>query len=109
MKWAHRGKLGAALVAAILLAVDILSMNLAPQLVDHEYLQVLVVAQALIAEVPDNLVAVLDCLFLCFELGPDDIPMRDPIFHIEEEFLHLYYLCTPIRRAGIRSRRSHPR
>ena len=75
-------------IAVIRLPVDEFSMNLASQRVDHGYLQILVVAEALAAEVPDNFLAVRDRFRLCLELGPDDISVRDAVFHIEEEFLH---------------------
>src|ERR1700688_2289378 len=81
-------------------------MNFAPQRVDHGYLEVLIVAEALVAEVPGNFSAILDCFRLCFELDPDSISMGDAILHIEEELLHCYYLCTPIRRVSIRSERT---
>jgi len=79
---------GSASIAVIRLPVNELSMNFASHRVDHGYLQVLVVPEALVAEVPDNFTAVRDRFRLCSKLGPDDIPMRDAIFHIEEELLH---------------------
>jgi hypothetical protein len=78
-----------------------LSMNFAPQRVDHGYFKVLIVAEALVAEVSGNFSAILDCFCLCFELDPDSISMGDAILHIEEELLHGDYLCTPIRRVSI--------
>jgi hypothetical protein len=96
------------LIAVIHFPVNELSMNFAPQRVDHGYLEVLIVAEALVAEVPGNFSAILDCFRLCFELDPDFIPMRDAILHIEEKLLHCDYLCTPIRRVSIRSKRTVP-
>ena len=80
------------LIAVIFFPVNELSMNFAPQRVDHGYFKVLIVAEALAAEVPDNFPAVLNCFGLCIELGPDYIPVRDAIFHIEEKLLHRCYL-----------------
>jgi len=78
----------AVLIAAIFYPVNELSMNFAPQRVDHGYLEILIVAEALVAEVSGNFSAMLDCFCLCCELHPNQISMRDAIFHIEEKLLH---------------------
>jgi hypothetical protein len=70
------------------LAVNELAMNLASQRVDHGYLKVLIVAEALVAEVPGNFSAMSNRFCICLELDPNCIPMRDTIFHIEEKLLH---------------------
>src|ERR1700722_18901700 len=96
------------LIAVIFFPVNELSMNFAPQRVDHGYLEVLIVAEALVAEVPGNFSAILDCFCLCFELDPDSVSMGDAILHIEEELLHCDYLCTPIRRVSNCSKPTAP-
>jgi len=54
----------------------------------HRYLKVLVVAEALVAEVLGNFSAMPNCFCICLELDPNCISMRDAIFHIEEKLLH---------------------
>src|SRR5580704_90180 len=90
----HRGdrQTPAHLPLTTAIPVDELSMNFASQRIDHRYLKVLIVAEALVTEVPDNFSAVLNGFGLCIELGPDYIPVRDAIFHIEEKLLHRCYL-----------------
>jgi hypothetical protein len=94
------------LIAVIRFPVNKLSMNLASQLVNHRYLEVLIVTETLVAEVPDNFSAVRNCLRLCFEFNSNAISMRDAIFQVEEKFLHRDYLCAPIRHVSIRSERT---
>jgi hypothetical protein len=63
-------------------------MYFAPKRIDHRYLEVLIVAEALVAEVLGNFSAMLNRLGICLEFDPNCIPMRDAIFHIEEKLLH---------------------
>ncbi len=65
-----------------------LAMNLSPKLIAHRYLKVLIVAEALVAEVLGNFSAMPNRFCICLELDPDCISMRDTIFHIEEKLLH---------------------
>jgi hypothetical protein len=90
------------LIAVILLPVNELAMNFPPQRVDDGYLKVLVVAEALVAEVLGNFSAMPNRFCICFELDPNCISMRDAILHIEEKLLHCYTSDTPIRRVRIR-------
>jgi hypothetical protein len=94
------------LIAVIRFPVHELSMNFAPQRVDHGYLKVLIVAKALVAEVSGNFSTILDGFRLRFELDPDSISMGDAILHIEEELLHCDYLCTQMQRVNICSERT---
>src|SRR6478752_2189152 len=71
-----------------LLAVDKLPMNLAPERIDHGYLQVPVVSQAFVAEVLGKFFAVSDRFRICLELNADSVPHRNAVFHIEEKLLH---------------------
>jgi hypothetical protein len=73
---------------AVLLPVNELAINLSPKRIDHRYLKVLVVAEALVAEVLGNFFAMPDRFGICLELDPNCIPMRDAIFHVEEKLLH---------------------
>jgi hypothetical protein len=73
---------------AVLLPVNELAVNLSPKRIDHRYLKVLVVAEALVAEVLDNFFAMPNRFGICLELDPNDISMRDAIFHVEEKLLH---------------------
>jgi hypothetical protein len=68
--------------------VNELSMNLTSQGVDDGYLKVLIVAEALVAEVLGNFSAMPNRFCLCLEFDPNCISMRDAIFHIEEKLLH---------------------
>jgi hypothetical protein len=76
------------LIAVILLPVNELAMNFPPQRIDHGYLEVLVIAEALVAEVLGNFSAMPNSFRICLELDPNCISMRDAIFHIEEKLLH---------------------
>jgi hypothetical protein len=71
--------------------VDELAVNLASEVVDDRYLEVLIVVQAAVAKVPGKLLAVRDGFQVSFEVDPDPVPHRDAVFHIEKEFLH----CQP--------------
>ncbi len=65
-----------------------LAMNLSPKRIDHRYLKVFIVAEALVAEVLGNFPAMPNRFCICLELDPNCIPMRDAILHIEEKLLH---------------------
>jgi hypothetical protein len=67
-------------------------MNLATGRVDDRYLQILVVAQAVVAEVLSKLFAMIDRVGVGLEIGSDPVTERNAIFHIEKEFLHLPHL-----------------
>jgi hypothetical protein len=71
-----------------LFPVNELAINLAPKRIYHRYLEVLVVAQALVAEVLGDFFAMPDRFCIRLELDPDGISMRDAVFHIEEKLLH---------------------
>ena len=73
---------------AVLLPVNELAINLSPKRIDHRYLKVLVVAEALVAEVLGNFFAMPNRFCICLELDPNYISMRDAIFHVEEKLLH---------------------
>jgi hypothetical protein len=76
----------------ILFAVNKFAIYLAPKRIDHRYFEVLIVAEALVAEVLGYFSAMPDRFGICLELDPNRIPMRDAIFHIEEKLLHCDYL-----------------
>jgi hypothetical protein len=61
-------------------------MNFPPQHVDNGYLKVLIVAEALVAEMSSNFFAILDCFCLCFELDPNYISMLDAILLSKKNF-----------------------
>jgi hypothetical protein len=63
-------------------------MNLTSDRVDDGYLKVLIVAQAVVAEVLSELFAVLDGFQITFEVDPDPVSHRDAILHVEKELLH---------------------
>jgi hypothetical protein len=65
-----------------------LAMDFPPGRVDNGYLKVLIVPQAVVAEMLCKLSAVRDGFKIAFEVDPDPIPKRDAIFHIEKELLH---------------------
>jgi hypothetical protein len=71
--------------------VDELAVNLASEVVDDRYLEVLIVVQAAVAKVPRKLLAMCDGFQIAFEVDSDPVPHRDAVFHIEKEFLH----CQP--------------
>jgi hypothetical protein len=64
------------------------AMNLTPKRIYHGDLEVVVVAQAFVAEVLRKFFAMRNCIGICVELGPDSISVRDTVFHIEEIHLH---------------------
>jgi hypothetical protein len=70
------------------LAVNKLAMNLPPVFVDNQYLEVLVVPQAVVAEVLRDLLAVTDRFGIGVELDADAVSHRDAVFHVEKEFSH---------------------
>jgi hypothetical protein len=70
------------------LAMNKLAMNLPPVFVDNRYLKVLVVPQAIVAEVLRDLFAVTDRFSIGVELNADAVSRRDAIFHVEKEFSH---------------------
>ena len=72
----------------VLVPVNELAINLSPKRIYHRYLKVLVVAEALVAEVLGNFFAMPNRLCICLELDPDCISMRDAILHVEEKLLH---------------------
>jgi hypothetical protein len=69
-------------------AVNKLAMNLSPDFVDNQYLKVLIVPQAVVAEVLCHLFAVLDRFGIRAELNADAVSVRNAVFHIEKELLH---------------------
>jgi hypothetical protein len=74
--------------ALLRLAVNKFAVNLSSTFVDNKYFKVLIVPQAVIAEVLRHFFAVLDCLRICLELDADAVPIRDAVFHIEKELFH---------------------
>ena len=80
-------------------------MNFLPQHVDNGYLKVLIVAEALVAEMSSNFSAILIASACVLNSIPTISLCWTPSF-IEEELLHCYYLCTPIRRVSIGSERT---
>jgi hypothetical protein len=84
------------LIAVILFPVNELSMNFAPQRVDHGYLEVLIVAEALITEVPGNFSAILDCFCLCLELQTISL-CGTPSFMPKKNFC---IVITSVRQSG---------
>jgi hypothetical protein len=72
--------------------MNVFAMNLATGRVDDRYLQILVVAQAVVAEVLSKLFAMIDRVGVGLEIDSDPVPERNAIFHIEKELLHLPHL-----------------
>jgi hypothetical protein len=58
--------------------------------VDDGYLEVLIVAQALVTEMLRKLLAVCDSLKIAVEVDPDPISKRDAIFYIKKELSHCH-------------------
>jgi hypothetical protein len=90
--------------------VDELAMNFPSLRIDHGYLEVLVVTQALVTEMLGKRSAVLDCFNVGVEFDSKPVSQRNAIFHIEEECLHRRHLCSvdrapsgPIKRVRIGS------
>jgi hypothetical protein len=90
---------------AALLPVNELAINLSPKRIYHRYLEVLVVAQALVAEVLGDFFAMPDRFCIRPELDPDGISMRDAVFHIEEKLLHAITSedTNPVRQVSFRT------
>jgi hypothetical protein len=65
--------------------VDELAMNFPFLRVDHGYLKVLVVTQALVAEMLGKHSAVLDGFNVGVELDSNPVSQRNAILHIEEK------------------------
>jgi hypothetical protein len=65
-----------------------LAVNLTPAAVDDRYFKVLIVSQAVIAEILRHLFAVSNRVRVCLELDADPISHRNAISHIEEKLLH---------------------
>jgi hypothetical protein len=68
--------------------MNVFAMNLATGRVDDRYLQVLIVAQAVVAKVLCKLFAMINRVGVGLEIDSDPVSERDAIFHIEKEFLH---------------------
>jgi hypothetical protein len=75
------------------LPVNELAMNFASQRINDGYLKVLVVAEALIAEVLGKRSAVLDRFNVAVELNTNSVSQRNTIFHVEEKCLHCHDLA----------------
>jgi hypothetical protein len=80
-----------AMILIRLFPVNELAMDFPSSRVDHGYLKVMIVAQAVVAEMLRKLFAVRDSLKIALE-DPDPISKRDVIFHIKKEFWHCRYL-----------------
>jgi hypothetical protein len=76
------------------LAVNKFAVNLSSAFVHNQYFKILIVPQAVIAEVLRHFFTVLDCLRTCLELNANAVPIRDAVFHIEKELLHGILDCT---------------
>jgi hypothetical protein len=68
--------------------VNELAMDFPAERVDNGYLKILIVAQAVVAEMLRKLFAVGDSLKIAAEVDPDPVSKRDAIFHIKKELLH---------------------
>jgi hypothetical protein len=68
--------------------VNKLAINLSADFVDDQYLKVLIVPQAVVAEILRDLFAMLDCLSIRVELDADAISIRNAVFDIEKKLLH---------------------
>jgi hypothetical protein len=69
--------------------VNELAINLPTYFVDNQYFKVLIVPQAVIAEVLRHLFAVFDRIGIRVEFNADAVSIRNAVFHIEEELLHV--------------------
>jgi hypothetical protein len=76
------------LVPLELVAVNKFAIYLAPKRIDYRYLEVLIVTEALVAEVLGNFPAMPNRFGICVEFDSHGISMRDAILHIKEELLH---------------------
>jgi hypothetical protein len=81
-----------AMILIRLFPVNELAIDFPSSRVDHGYLKVMMLAQAVVAEMPRKLFAVRDSLKIAVEVDPDPISKRDAIFHIKKEFRHCRYL-----------------
>jgi hypothetical protein len=77
--------------------VNELAMNFASQRIDDGYLKVLIVAQALVAKMLREHMAVLDRFNVGVELNSNPVAQRNAVFHIEEKCLHCHYLARLYR------------
>jgi hypothetical protein len=77
-----------AMILIRLFPVNELAMDFPSSRVDHGYLKVMIVAQAVVPEMLRKLLAMRDSLKIAVEVDPDPISKRDAIFHIEKELLH---------------------
>jgi hypothetical protein len=63
-------------------------MNLTTDRIDHGYLKVLIVDEAILVPVLCQNSAMGDRFCICLEVDSDSIPERNAVFQIEEKFLH---------------------
>jgi hypothetical protein len=63
-------------------------MDLSSPVVDNQYFKVLIVPQAVIAEVLRDLFAMFDRFSIRIELKADAVSHRDAVFHIEKKLSH---------------------
>jgi hypothetical protein len=82
-------------------------MNLSPVFVDNQYLKVLVVPQAVVAEVLRDLFAVTDRFGIRVELNANAVSHRDAIFHVEKELSHGQCSVSRISANLVRPPRNH--
>jgi hypothetical protein len=68
--------------------VNELAMDFPADRVDNGYLEILIVAQAVVAEMLRKFFAVRDSLKIAVEVDPDPVSERDAIFHIKKVLLH---------------------
>jgi hypothetical protein len=68
-------------------------MDFPAQRIDDGYFKVLVVGEAIVAEVLRQRVAVLDCFQVGVEFNSNPIPQGNAVFHIEEKSLHCKHLA----------------
>jgi hypothetical protein len=73
-------------------------MNFTPQRVDHGYLKVLIVAQAVVAPMPGKLFGMDNSFRIRLEFNADPVPHWNAVFHIEEKLLHI---VTSARQSGV--------
>jgi hypothetical protein len=78
--------------------VDELAINFPPQRVDHGYLKIEVVTQALVAKMPGEHPAVRDRFNVAIERDSSPVFRRNAIFHIEEKCLHRRHLVCSVDR-----------
>jgi hypothetical protein len=70
------------------------AMDLTPKRIYHGDLEILIVAQAFVTEVPCDFFAMCNRIGICVELNPDSVSVRDAVFHIEEIHLHRNFLLS---------------